>query len=764
MKQPPPGTESRSTPADPATGADGRVEALSSLLAGLDEHASPTGALAAKPKVDPHQNRLAQVRLGMASSLFAALRAKHPPTAAHCLRVAIGCSSWALAKGLSTDQRDEIEVAALLHDVGKIGVPDHILHKPSALATEERLQMNRHRWFGLEILANCAAAPGILRNVDYASAHFNGARDGYDLAGDQLPIGARMIAVVDAFDAMTTDQVYRRAMSRDRALAELFEHAETQFDPQLVREFCALHAADQVKLNATVARRWIKQLSPDASNQFWSLADRPLMAGDKAVESLFHERLLENMQDAVVFVDTNLRIFLWNRGAERLSGISAASVQQKEWTPALVAMCDERGSFLDDEDCPVVEAITKRIQAARRVSVRGRDGSFVSADAHVIPVVGRGGECHGATLLLHDASSEADLEEAVQKMHEKAIRDALTGVANRAEFDRVQAEFIERHLEAGLPCALIITDIDHFKRINDNHGHQAGDEALVSFAALLQRNCRQGDLVARYGGEEFVMLCADCDNATATERAEAIRRQLEELPQPMLGGNYITSSFGVTEVQDGDTCETMLRRADRALLQAKEMGRNMVVQLGSGLHGDAGESESSGKSWLSWLFGEASEWFGEKPDLLLERELATAVPLNITAEKLRGFVADHDAEIQSVDEDHLVLKLDGDNLPLQRRSNDRPVAFLVELLLGEKRGQSQENERGGGMLRTYIRVAIRPLRNRDRRRHDAIQRARQILTSLKSYLVAQEVEASKSALPRSNGPAKSGGGGWFGLF
>ena len=126
-------------------------------------------------------------------------------------------------------------------------------------------------------------------------------------------------------------------------------------------------------------------------------------------------------------------------------------------------------------------------------------------------------------------------------------------------------------------------DIDHFKSINDNYGHQAGDDVLRNFAQLLKSECRPGDLVSRYGGEEFVVLCADCNNAAAARRADELRKMISELAQPALNGKEITVSFGVTEIQAGDTPDSMLRRADRALLEAKRLGRNMVVQLGNGM-------------------------------------------------------------------------------------------------------------------------------------------------------------------------------------
>jgi diguanylate cyclase (GGDEF)-like protein len=279
----------------------------------------------------------------------------------------------------------------------------------------------------------------------------------------------------------------------------------------------------------------------------------------------------------------------------------------------------------------------------------------------------------------------------------------------------------------------VICDIDHFKKINDNYGHQAGDDVLIAFAALLRRHCRSGDLVARYGGEEFVMLCADCDNATATRRAEDLRSELAELQMVALSGRCITASFGVTELQSGDTPETMLRRADRALYQAKECGRNMVVQLGSGIANDDAPPRQS--NWWSWLAGSA-------PEHVLQRTLATGVPLNLVVEKLRGFVADHFAQIESIDERNLVLRIDGLETDKMRRSSDRAMPFVIDINVEEYRTPT-DGRNAARMIRTVVNVTIRPQRSRDRRRRDVLERAQQLLASLKSYLVAQDFKALK---------------------
>jgi len=716
---------------------DRNLTNLTALLENLDEAQSAQLNSPRARSNASNENQLIQVRLGIASSLFLALRAKDVSTASHSLRVALGCSSWSMARSMADQQRDEIEVAALLHDVGKIGVPDHVLLKPGALTDEESAIMDRHRQVGLDILRGCCASQEILDVVHYSSAWFDGSVAGYDRSGTELPLGARMLAIADAFDSMTTDHVYRRAMSRDRAISELFEFSGRQFDPDLVRDFCTLQSGDRAQLDGAVVRRWLQQLLPESTDGNWRLGDVPGLSASGAPDNLFFEQLLDNMYDAVVFVDAALRILLWNNGAERLTGIPAQSVRHKHWTPSLIGMCDENNHTVCDTDCPLAHAVQTGARLLRRWRISSRDSRPVSVNVHAVPVIGSDGTTHGAALHMHDASSETTLEERVQSLHEKSTLDPLTRIANRAEFDRSLTRFVKTHLEHNLPCSLIMCDIDHFKRTNDNYGHQAGDEVIVNFASLLKRCCRPGDLVARYGGEEFVMLCADCDNATATRRAEQLRRELSAIPQTMLNGKSITASFGVTEIQSGDTPHTMLRRADRALLMAKDQGRNRVVQLGTGLHGHE-KTKRSRNWWPSWLGGRPSS-------LLLERDLVTTVPLNVVAEKIKGFVADHHAEIVSIDRNRLVVRIDGPSLPMVRRLTDRAVPFIVELDFVERRADMPRPDGNGHdsvFLRTVVHVTIRPKRNRDRRRHDANQRAIQLLVSLKSYLMAQELQES----------------------
>jgi diguanylate cyclase (GGDEF)-like protein len=370
------------------------------------------------------------------------------------------------------------------------------------------------------------------------------------------------------------------------------------------------------------------------------------------------------------------------------------------------------------------------VQWLRRLTIQGRSARRTAVDAHAVPVIAADGVSRGLALVLHDASPETSLEARCENLKEKAARDPLTQLANREEFDRSHARFVKSHLERALPYSLLITDIDRFKRINDTYGHQAGDEVIQSLARLLKSASGPGDLAARYGGEEFVLLCADCDNGTAVRRAEELRNAFAELSHASLGGKPVTASFGVTEIQPGDTPETMLRRADRALLMAKENGRNRVVQLGIG--GDPGETAEAAHS-------------SRRPHgagALFEREMLSEAPLAVCVEKLRGFVADHHAEVLAAEGDAIQLLVTEGNSSFLRRVADRPLRLILDLKFEEIRREQfvADGAATFGAARTKIRVSVASQKKRERRQEQAAERARQLLVSFRSYLMATEIE------------------------
>jgi diguanylate cyclase (GGDEF)-like protein len=167
--------------------------------------------------------------------------------------------------------------------------------------------------------------------------------------------------------------------------------------------------------------------------------------------------------------------------------------------------------------------------------------------------------------------------ELLERAEQAAATDPLTGVANRRTFDRSMLRCQEAWDRRGVPFALILVDVDHFKQVNDRHGHQAGDETLQAVAQVLREHAGGDDIAARYGGEEFALIMPGADSGAAARTAERVRLALHDLDRPV----RVTASFGVAAVPaDADSTAELIAAADAALLRAKAAGRDRVLMAG----------------------------------------------------------------------------------------------------------------------------------------------------------------------------------------
>lgn len=182
-------------------------------------------------------------------------------------------------------------------------------------------------------------------------------------------------------------------------------------------------------------------------------------------------------------------------------------------------------------------------------------------------------------LLVNERTAELqqkqkELEELNKALEKQAITDALTEVYNRQKFHEMLTQEAKESRRYSTHLSLIMFDIDHFKLVNDTHGHQAGDAVLKEMAKLISENIRDADLLARYGGEEFMILTSHTDRESAFALAEKLREKVRTAKFD--GVLHITCSFGVTQFHDRDTIDSFLKRIDDALYKAKNNGRDRV--------------------------------------------------------------------------------------------------------------------------------------------------------------------------------------------
>lgn len=174
-----------------------------------------------------------------------------------------------------------------------------------------------------------------------------------------------------------------------------------------------------------------------------------------------------------------------------------------------------------------------------------------------------------------------DLQQELRELRDRINLDHLTGLYNRRYFDETLERAIGEALATQKPLAVALADLDHFKKVNDTWGHAVGDSLLRHFAAIIRGNIKGKDTAARYGGEEFALIFPDTVGRNARTVTESIRQGLfsrsfmATKSQQRIG--QVSASFGVTELRDGDTAETLMARADSLLYEAKRRGRNNVA-------------------------------------------------------------------------------------------------------------------------------------------------------------------------------------------
>ena len=232
------------------------------------------------------------------------------------------------------------------------------------------------------------------------------------------------------------------------------------------------------------------------------------------------------------------------------------------------------GRVYPHEECPIHKTLLDgRGRQTEEVFYRA-DGSPIDVHVKVAPIY-EFGQQNGAVVAFEDITETKKMR---AKLLEMAVTDELTGLSNRRSFsDQLEQEY-HRVVRYKHPSCVLMLDLDHFKKVNDAHGHAAGDRVLREFAALLMQSVRKADIPARIGGEEFAVLLPETELEAAGLLAERIRRRLEQLIISEDGVQItITVSIGVTQIKDQDpNADTAMVRADRALYQAKEAGRNQV--------------------------------------------------------------------------------------------------------------------------------------------------------------------------------------------
>ncbi len=558
--------------------------------------------VAALAGISEERNRAAEAYAAIVRSLAVALSARDGYTGEHSdtvreLAVAVGRSL-----GLDGRLLAEVEACALLHDVGKIGVPDAILHKAGSLDPEEWAVMREHPIIGERILRPLPGLSEVATAVRHEHERWDG--EGYPdgLAGEEIPIASRIVFVCDAFNALVSDRPYRSALSIAAAIAELERCAATQFDPIVV---AALLTCLQVNGSVASAAEadLAELLSPPESDGDGRRLERELRAlitiasAVAAVEDIddLVELAAEEARQAID-ADT-LSISRWEADALVLRVI----VNTGDLANGEVRRPNDETYRLDEDD-----ALRVLLVDGCSYTTSLDDPQAFVAEAELLAKIGKhscaavpimlGGSAWGELWASRGAEmknfGERDVRfletiagqvaaavgrtELYARMADLAFRDPLTGVGNRRALEERLELSAREAIEHGGDVAVLLGDLDNLKELNDALGHARGDQALAAVAGALSAevlDLESGDrTVYRLGGDEFCLLLVGGTAEDAHAAGERVIERLRSGPEPTVSASFGVSSIGRGAGRPSD----LLRAADHALYVAKRTGRSCV--------------------------------------------------------------------------------------------------------------------------------------------------------------------------------------------
>ncbi|MBI1309916.1 diguanylate cyclase [bacterium] len=652
----------------------------------------------------------AVIRRPAMRSLMMALQYREPSIVQHSRRVAGLAVGVAQQLGWERDRLHVLEAASLLHDIGKIGIPDLILYKPGPLSTDETELMSLLYSIAGDVLQACQADRDLIRIVLQSPYHFNGASHDFNVIGTQMHQGARILAVCDAYDSLVTPQAYRDDHTHGQALEILQRGAGTRYDGNVL----------------SALKRWFDLNGvPDPAladgTENYQLQPQELLEAGSLCHVFSYLYLLESLYDGFYIANLNQQVLIWSHGLETLTGIPWQYALEHRDSNRMIQYRDRLGGPVAVQERPAVSTCESRRMQTTELQLRTGSEEWLPVEVQTLPLIDSAGTLHGFAEIFRDTSGTR------QKGHYKdlklmASRDALTHVANRGELrkqlERQMRDYRDR--EYKVPFSVIFLDIDHFKKCNDTYGHAAGDEVLISIARLLQHETYSGEMVARYGGEEFVIVCPESGLRDVFQKAERLRAAIQSAQVIKSDEFRVTSSFGVATVEPEDEVETLLNRADKALYMSKQQGRNRVSRLTSQ------ELRDNDPELVTPPIVAPNQF-------VFETSLRACVAADMIVYKMKAFVDNYAAKLGEVRKDKVELRLGSKGLvPYWGSTPDRqPVQITLQF--GDERSATL---RGASKL---IEIAVTVIPQgwcKDPAIFEA--RARTVVKDLREYLAAEQ--------------------------
>ena len=576
-----------------------------------------------------HAEEVASLHLRTIEALALSIEAKDHVTHDHVQRVQVYALEVGKELGLTKDELNALQAASLLHDIGKLAVPEHIISKPGKLTSEEFEKMKIHPIVGAEILERVRFPYPVVPIVRSHHEKWDGTGYPDGLKGDEIPIGARILSAVDCLDALASDRQYRRAYPLDKAMGIVADESGSSFDPRVVEILKQRYRELEVKARTANVTE-LGTLSTDAKVErgaapgagFEEAAEEAraascpaaapadflisIAAARQEVQALFE--MAQELGSSLSLPETLSVLAARLKQLVPFDAFAIYVARNEKLIPEYVI--GEDHVLFSSLEIPMGQGLSGWVADNRKPVLNGNPSvepgylndpkKFSKLNSAVaVPLEDCSGVIGVLALYRSDRNAftrdQLRILQAVTSKLAVAIRnslmyrqaaatattDYLTGLPNtRSLFMHLDAELSRCH-RSGEPLTVLVCDLDGFKEVNDRFGHLTGNRLLARTATALKDCCREYDYIARMGGDEFVVVLPGMDENACKVRLHQLEQAVEQASVEVCGERLVSLSIGKAHFrQHGGTVEDLLAEADRQMYgnkQHRKRGRPLRI-------------------------------------------------------------------------------------------------------------------------------------------------------------------------------------------
>jgi diguanylate cyclase (GGDEF)-like protein/putative nucleotidyltransferase with HDIG domain len=562
-----------------------------------------------------HVEEMANLHLRTIEALALAIEAKDQTTHDHLQRVRVYAIEVAKELGMEGSDLEALHAAAILHDIGKLAVPEHIISKPGRLTPEEFEKMKIHTLVGAEILERVRFPYPVVPIVRAHHEKWDGSGYPMGLKGAEIPLGARILSAVDFLDALASDRQYRRALPMNEVMKKIVSESGKSFDPKVVEILQRRHhqlekmavakSADDINSPLSTTIKIERGLEPAAgfenATAVNSAARDTTFLSSIAAARQEAQSLFELSQDlgASLSLGETLSVFSLKLKPMVPYDAIAIYIQREEELVAEFVNGDNYRLF-SSLRIPLGQGLSGWVAQNRKPIINGNpsvepgylnDPTQFSTlrSALAVPLEGVAGVVgvlalyraepdaftndHLRVLLAVSSKMALSIENALKyaQAENSATTDYLTGLPNaRSLFLQLDRE-LARCKRDSTTLTVMVSDLDGFKQINDRFGHLEGNRVLRLFAQALKDSCREYDYVARMGGDEFVVVAPGLTADAMSKKSEQMRVLAKQAGFEVCGEQILSLSVGQAVFpDDGNDAEKLLAEADRRMYLEKQ--------------------------------------------------------------------------------------------------------------------------------------------------------------------------------------------------